>query len=456
MVLMAVRENALQLMNRQLPNGSSFFTRTLLREGFLLILVFGCFFLWTSGFRLAVFEPTGSVQVLRVACVFLLVFLFAILQIASAGRCFKRKYFWLIVGLLSLVITPSFVKIVLRYQLGFFELFRSMFLYAGFLLGPILMSVRTGKDFTTRLDRLLRGIALLSAFFLTILAAFPDLAQSVLVQTNERFGNIRLASPIEPLIVYSLLYSLVTLTKRGSWRLGLFRYFSISVFVWYFVAVAMGRRTIFALLITTLVYVFMVNRSAKKFVILGAFVWLLLAIGILARGIGGTLLGNVGQSFSTVVEEYSHNDGNVGIRLQGIGSFLAELPSTDYLGLGVVSRGAGAADPLMAGLQFDGYNPNDHGIFAVLYQFGVLGALYTGFLLIYVYRDLTKIRNVTAGPENPIATALLLYMVYATVSLQQIFWKESNCLWIGIVLFIVSDLKRLQKGTKPTVERAYE
>jgi len=149
------------------------------------------------------------------------------------------------------------------------------------------------------------------------------------------------------------------------------------------------------------------------------------------------ILDSIQSSFITATEEFQYGEGNVGIRVFGIEYYMNLFKESGYIGIGMYSNKLSSSDVFNLGREAFSYNPADHGIFAVLYQFGFPAIALTLIFLFHIFRDLKVIRFQGLPEHSPIAMAIHLYLVFSIIGLLAIFWKPVESLWVGIMLFLI-------------------
>lgn len=419
------------------------------RDTVLLLFVASVIFLWGNGFNLRLFDLSDRFKILQLAGLFLIVIATGLrMPFVSWNRYIRNYYFRAIVGLLSVALFPTFVNLVLVNGLSPIEVLRSGLMYAGLLIFIMLISCRTNSSFVAKLNAMIVGMSTTIVLSLIILSQFPAVADSLFVKTSERFGMIRLGwrtYGLGPMVLYSGLYSLVMCTKGE--RLTKSRVFYAVIFctyIWYYLVISMGRRTIFALLII-ICYYFLFHQSGirKLHAVLASLLFCILLLVVLQST---ALLDNVQSSYTSLLDDYKYGEGTLTIRLEGIRYYMNEFRETGYIGFGLASNRLPESDKVFVGRRYYWFNSNDHGIFAVLYQFGFLGIILTIMILFHIFRDLAIIRRRGSPEHQAIAMGIHLYLCFSIVALLQIFWKPSMSFWTGLMFFMVW---RMHEGIVP-------
>lgn len=402
---------------------------------FLAILIF----LWSNGFNLSIFDFSDRFNLLNLFGLLLIVFFAGHSMLFVSWKQYSRNYyFWCIVGMLATALFPTFVNLVIVKGLSPIEVLRSGLRYCGLFIFILLISCRTSSSFVAKLNALVLGIATVNVLSLIALSFFPAVADSLFVKTMERFGSIRLQifSVLTPMAQYAFCYALVIctkdvhLTKKKVFYLLLF-----GIYFWYFFVIALGRRTILALLMVISYYIVFHLRGRYKFRAIFALPFILLLFLVVPRST--VILDSIKSSYTSSVEEYQYGEGNVGIRVRGIDYYSHQFKESGYLGIGLGSNRLQLSDPYRLGMERYRYNSNDHGIFAVLYMFGFPGIVLTVIFLFHIFRDLAIIRRRGSPEHQSVAMAIHLFLVFSIVALLQIFWKPSLSLWTGLIFFMV-------------------
>ena len=239
------------------------------------------------------------------------------------------------------------------------------------------------------------------------------------------------AAGVGPMTQYAFCYALVMCTTSGRVTKSRVLYMVLcGAFLWYSFTIAMGRRAMLAMLVVVCYYLmFHLDATRKTRVALGGF-FLLVPLFLLVPQ-SRAMLDTIGSSYNSVIEESDQgDDSSVGVRLVGIRYYLNEWRSSAYLGLGHCTWASGVTGG-------PSYTSGDHGIFSVLYQFGVQGIILTFVILFRMFRDLRFIRRRGTPQHQAIAMAIGLYLVFSIVGLLQIFWKPVICFWTGLMFFMV-------------------
>lgn len=406
----------------------------------LLTFVAASIFLWSNGFDLRIFDLSDKFKSLTIAANFI------ILIVASISLIFKTQvryttnyYFLFIMAIFAAIFLPSFLNLVITSGLSFKELFRSGLFYSGIFIFVILIAYTRNPSTVIKLNSMIVTIISINVFAFIVLSFFPDLAKYILVKTLERYDRIRIgiASGLGPMLHYTFFYLLVMCAEGAqSLRRNILPYLlSFIALVWYIFAVEMGRRTIFAILAVTIYYLFIRMTRVKKIrmILLLPFIFSLFVIIPQSSIISDSIQ----SSFITATEEFQYGEGNVGIRVFGIEYYMNLFKESGFVGIGMFSNKLPGTDPLMTGAESFRYNPADHGIFAVLYQFGFPAIILTVIILLRIFRDLKLIRQHGLMAFRPIAIALHLYFIFSIIGLWAIFWKPIESFCIGIMFFMI-------------------
>jgi hypothetical protein len=412
---------------------------TIKRSSILLLFVAILIFLWSNGFDLPILAFSERFKILTIVADFIILTASGISIILSSKiRYTRNNYFLFIVLILCAVFFPTFINLVIFNGLSPLEIFRSGFFYSGLFIFIILIYYDVDYSFVNKLNTL--AIAIVSINVLVIVAAsfFPVLAEIVTVKTSVRFetARINIAKGLGSFAQYTFFYLLIMSIKIEQTPKKKLSYILLSgVYIFYFFFVSMSRRTIFALLGVLIYYIFFRLSGRRKIQIL--FVLLLFIALLFVIPKFETILGIIQSSYYTVAEEIQYGEGSAGVRIKGIEYFFNLFHQYGYIGIGLGSSRLPVTDPLFIGQEILNYNPGDHGIFAVLYQFGFPAIILTIIVLFHIFRDLKAVR-LQGMPEHwPIAMAIHLYLVFSIIGLLDIFWKPSQSLWPGIIFFMV-------------------
>ena len=418
------------------------------RDTVLLLFVASVIFLWGNRFNLRLFDLSDRFQILQLVGIFAIVIAtgFSMLFF-SWDRYYQNYYFWSIAGLFAVVLFPTFVNLVIVNDLSPIEVVRSGLLCCGFFIFILLISCRTNSSFVAKLNAMIVGMTAANVLFLIVLSNFPRIASSLFVNASSRFDRPTLwvAGGLQPMVVYSTFYLLAVCAKGGEMTkrrvLGILLF---GAYIWYLFTIAVGRRTIFALLVIMCYYwLFHLSAMRKTRAVLAL---LFLSVLLLAVPQLGTLMDVVRLSYTSSLEDYKTGEGNVTIRIDGIRYFMNEFRETGYIGFGLGSNRLPESDEVFFGRQYYRFNSNDHGIFTVLYQFGFLGIILTIMILFHIFRDLAIIRRRGSPEHQAIAMGIHLYLCFSIVALLQIFWKPSMSFWTGLMFFMVW---RMHEGIVP-------
>jgi len=409
------------------------------RDIILLLFVASMLFLWSNGFNLRLLELGDNFRIVKLVRIFMIVVAIGLSVLFARGaRYFQNYYFRSIIGLLLIVLFPTIFNSVIVYGLGLKEILLSGHAYCGFFIFILLISYRTDSAFVARLNTIVLAIATVSILSLILLSRFPAVADSIFVRSSERFDSTRLAvaGGLVSMVSYSTFYLLVMSTKATqATKSRIFYFLLFCAYVWYYFTVAMGRRTIFSLLIVMCYYGLFHLSTIRKMYAVSALVFfsvLLLSVPQLHP-----LVDNVRLSYTSSLEDHKIGKGTLTKRIDGIQYYLNEFRNTGYLGVGLISTHISEDNPLSRGRVVYRYNSGDHGILAVLYQFGFPAVVLTIIILFHIFRDLTIIRRRGSPEHQAIAMGIHLYLCFCIVALLQIFWKPMISFWTGLMFFMV-------------------
>lgn len=414
------------------------------RDEFLLSFVTFMVFLWSNGFNLRILDLSSKYQVLNLTAHFLLLLLICIrVPFVKKWIFLDNTYFYYLLIMVVVIFAPTSINLVVVNGLNFIEVLRSSFGYCGLLIFIVLISYRTSEQFVAKLNKRIYAIVTLNIIALIILSANPTLAESLLLNTMSRYDRIRLmiSAAIGSMPHFYFFYTLVMCKGAPSGREFRKYLLLLAVYVWYFLALDMSRRTILSLIVVTGLFYFL-NTSIKTKVKIIFVTAITLPVLWMTVPQFETLADAVVMSYLTSRSEYEGEEGNVGIRVDGIGYYFDMLVDSGYQGIGLYSNRLPDSDPYTHAISLLKYNPNDHGIFAVIYEYGVLGVAFTIYLLFATFRDLKTIKKHGLPEDKPIATAFSLYLIFNMMALLQIFWKPSLSIWTGILLFMIWKMRQ--------------
>ena len=415
-----------------------------LRTTLLLLFLLLVISFWSDGFGLRILTLSDRYSVLNIIASFTILIAAGISIIFTTKKEYSGNfYFWVIVWILILVFIPTYIYLVIINGLSTTEVLRASFEYSGLLIFIVLVAYRADSSFVIRINNIVIKLASIIVVALVALSFFPDLADSILVETSQRYDRIRLGAPkgLEAVVGYAFFYVLVMCTRADlDIQKKIPYYLLFFVYSWYFIAVAMGRRTIFALFAVVIFYFFTRLNRGQKIRLLFTLPFLFALIFAIPQS--ENLLDLIRLSFYTAVEEYQYGEGNVGIRLFGIEYYLDLFKQSGYIGIGMGSNRLSITNAYLWGMEQFRYNPNDHGIFTVLYQFGFPAIALTIFLLFRIFRDLKIVSLCGMTDHQAIAMAINLYLYFSIIGLLAIFWKPSESLWVGIMFFMVWRMRK--------------
>ena len=414
------------------------------RDTILLIFVGVTTFLWNNGFGLRIFDLSDRLEILNLAGLFLIVGAASLRMLfVSLETYFQNLYFRIILGILAAVLFPTFVNLVILKGLSPIEMFRSGLGYCGLFIFIVLVSYRASSSFVGKLNTMVFTICTANVLFLIAMSLLPALGEELLGRASVRFGRDRLSlgGGLGVMVQYSFCYALVVCgIGRQNIRRWAFDLLLFGAYLWYFIVISMGRRTIFTLLIVVCYYVLCHLDATRKVRALLVGLFFLPSLFLFLPQ-SAVLLDTIQLSYTSSVANYKSDDDTLGVRYDGIRYYLQELHNTGYIGMGLPSSRLSEDDPFLRGRREYHFNPGDHGIFAVLCQFGVVGILLTLLFLFIMFRDLSIIQRRGSPRHQAIAMAIHLYLVFCIVGLLQIFWKPMMTFWTGLMFFMVWRMK---------------
>lgn len=397
-----------------------------------LLLITGLLILlWSNGFELKVFHLSDRFAILLIAAVFILVGCTALrLPFLFTQGAFKNRYFCAIFGIFSIALFSIFFNSVLLGGHGLVEMPRQGFTYCGLLIFVFMLSCRTDSSFVPALNALILGICVINMLLIIGVSLFPGMIEELFVRTGTRLGSARLRSPLWPLFVYSILYCMVMCSNDARSNNSRLFYLTLFVlFMWYFLFIDMTRHTILGFIMVMGYYWLFHMKIGHKGIAI--FLTLVLLAGSLAFT-NVTVFDAIGSTFSSTIDGFRSNKGTIAHRIEGIYYYMDKFEDGGYIGIGPAKFSWTVLES-SAALH---YNPVDHGLFAVLYQFGFQAIVLTLVLLFMMFRDLRAVRRFGPKQYQPIAMAIWLYLLFVLIDLRQVYWRHQFALWTGIILFM--------------------
>lgn len=419
------------------------------RNKLLLLFVGLAILLRSRGFYLKALTLSEHFEVFMIAMVFLVAAAFVIRTPSILMKGVLKKFYSLaVLGIIAIAFFSIFINSVVIRGHSMLELPRQGFNYAALLICLVLISCRTDSAFVPNLNAVVVGINSVIVLLYVIVSFIPGLASSMFILVSSRFEAERLTSPLGAMVVYSFLYCLVMCTSGARSTKIRAIFFALFVFyLWYFLFVDMTRRYIIGLMIVAIFYwLFHLKIGRKAMTLIMAF--FLLTASLVFTNVGDAVFESVVNIFSSSIEDYQSNKGTVGGRIEGIKYYMNEFADGGFIGIGPgkFSLGADRSEDIP-------YNPSDHGLIAVLYQYGFQGIILTVIILYFMFRDLRAVCRHGPRQYQPIAMAIRLYLCFTIVALLQIYWKPSFALWVGIMLFMTWRMREEMRRNHSFVQK---
>lgn len=421
----------------------------------LLGLIFLVLFLWSNGFSFSYFDLSERFRLLQLIGMFSIVGL-SVLVILFKGwrKDYSNFYVMVLFGIIFCAVFPTFLYLVTFNGLSPVEVFRVTLLYPGLFIVIVLMSFRTRPDFVRRMARMLVITITIYVAFLLIISLSPQLAESMMQRTSERFEQTRitLRYGLAILGAFAFYYFLVkAFTTKGSIK---FLYIlAIGLFFLFHLTTSIGRRDVLSIIAVILYYwCFHISNIKRIYGILLVVVCIASLLFIPQFEVAKKTFQSI---FFTTSEDYVAKEGTIGVRLEGMKFNFQIFRESGYLGIGILSDRLPPTDPYYYGRVIYLFNPNDHGIFAVIYRFGPLGIFFTIIVLVRVYNDLKVIRKYGNYSQYQIAMAIHLVFVGELIGLSHIFWKPDNSYSFGLLFYMIwrmrKDVQDMHAGHQATL-----
>lgn len=406
-------------------------------------------FLWSEGFQLRILEFSERYTVLRIATVFLIV-VWVVIRTSFAGikPLFRNFYFRSILGLLAVVILPTFFTGTLLYGQGLDDVVRRpLFFYALFIFVP-LFYYPTDISTLKRLSAVIVIFGVSLAFFQSAFSFAPDIGKVILNNSAyipSRYGLTRMTvmSAMSPCVLYATLYLITSFSMRkNSILCGL----GLAILLYHLFFVFMSRRIILGLGIVLLLFCVFYPTVRKRLLSWGLLVLLLLLLSQSFVKFG--LIDIIKESAISIKDEMSGVDGTVGVRMRGIQYYWHEFQETWYVGIGLVSYVRGADTNVGIGITEYKFNPADQGIFSVILQFGFHALILTGVICYRMFRDLRYVTRYGISDLKMIALSIHLFLLLKIVTFSHIFLWHKQGLWWGLFFFMTWKMRDLVTSDK--------
>ena len=362
-------------------------------ENIKLLFITIIIFFWSNGFGFVFFDLNENSQILQLISFLIIVMTtFFIIFFSSEKNIFNNNYTSNLLKIILIVFFISLLNSTFGEGNDFYKTMLQMSPFIGFGILPILMSFNNNKYFVNRVNKLIVFITLIIVtIYFYIYMFYGNTIDSILATSSTRLESNRITIPIVTLFVYTLFYCFL---KVNSSR-GKEKYLYLIVFsclLLYHIFIDMGRRTLLGISITLLLYI-VINLNSRKMrnTILATFTIFILFISLFNLELNSSL----SLLFSSIS---SGESDTLSIRLEGIKYFMSQFENGNNLGLGLVER-----------IEELGFHSGDHGFFAVIYQFGVIGIILTISMLLKLYKDISFIKKFGGAEYKIIANAIRLF-----------------------------------------------
>ncbi len=404
--------------------------------------------------QIRMFEFSEKYSILKIVSVILIVLwaLYFIL-LYNDKSLFRNVYFRSILGLLVVAMIPTFFTGTLVYHQAISDVARRPLLFYALLIFVPLYYYPMNIEVAKKINLIIVVFGVLLAFFQSCFSFIPDIGKQVLADSayiTSRYGLVRMTvlSVMLPCVFYATFYLLVAFSlgkRRLLYLLG------IVIQFYYIFFVFMSRSAIFAVLLSCILICFFYVPLRRPILLIT--ISALLFCVLLELSNTKSPLSMVYDSVSSVVSETSNDDGNVGIRIDGIKYYWKEFQRTGYVGLGMVSRERMANTEVGIGMNEYSFNPADQGIFSVIIQFGFQGLILTGLICYRMMRDLKFVIKYSVSELTIITLAITVFLLYNIVSLSHIFLWHNQGIWWGLFFFLVWKLRVETEKNCPKKQR---
>jgi hypothetical protein len=408
----------------------------------LLGLIFLLLFMWSNGFGLSVFDLSDRFKVLQLISIFVIIALSALVIIFKGWRKVHSNFYVVVVfGIIFCAMFPTFLYLVVLRGLSPIEVFRVTLPYSGLFIVVILMSFRTRSEFVERLTWM--SVITVTAYvtILLLLSLFPDIADDMIQKTSERYGHTRISLQygLNVLGIFAFFFFLVkAFSVKGSKKNVYIS--AVVLFLLFHLTTSIGRRDILSIFVVVLYYWLFYLSNIKKIYGVLLVIFFISSIWFVpqfekARKIFPSILHSTSEDFAT-------KEGTIGVRMEGIKFNFQIFRDTGYLGVGILSDRLQSNDPYYYGREIFRFNPNDHGLFAVIYRFGPLGVIFTFVVLVRIFKDLNIIRRYGAYQQQHIAMAIHLVLVNDLVGFTHVFWKPLQSFVYGLLFYMIWRMRK--------------
>lgn len=260
--------------------------------------------------------------------------------------------------------------------------------------------------------------------------------------SGERVGNVRINS-FWFMTTWMYFYALVATKFSRNFKERLPYYFVLFIISYQLFFVNMGRQLTVMILLTTLVFISKLPTRSRFIVIC------LLIVTFIAGGLLRFMPSSYSPNYffnkiiqQTIYEAEQRDKGSIGVRISGIKYFYPYFEKTSYLGMGLMSS-TYKNSPVSFGLS-KGYNFADFGMVSTVYRFGIFAVLLIFFLLRKIYKDVKQVTKLSDEPQIKKIAESIAYLFLCMIILlpsSTIFFKESEVLFYGILLYIIYKLR---------------
>jgi hypothetical protein len=395
---------------------------------FIAIIIF----FWTNGLGFVFFNLNENFKILQLISLVVMTTVFTVM-FSSKKNILSNYYTSNLLKIVLIVFSISLFNSAFGNGNDFYRATVQMLPFIGFLILPILMNFNNNKYFVNRVNKL---IVLISLIVIVVYSFsyyfFGDSIDLIFVSHSTRLGINRVTNPISTLSIYTLFYCFLKLNYvRGKEKYLYLTTFSTIIF--YYVFIDMGRRSLIAISITLLLYIFM-NLNKRK--LRNSILYILSTIILFIYLFNLEFNSSISRLFSSI---FTEEIDTLLVRIDGIKYFMLQFEISNYLGIGLVERVAKL-----------GFHSGDHGFFAVIYQFGVIGIIFTISILFKLFKDISFIKKFGDTEYKIIADAIMLFFIFNIFAFLQIFWNQRISIYTGMILFMTWQMKKNILDTKKT------
>ncbi len=419
------------------------------RNKLLILFTALLIFLWSEGFQLRTLQFSERYAVLRIVSVFLIV-LWAAIRTSFAGikPLFRNFYFRSILGLLAVVMLPTFFTGTLLYGQGLDEVVRRpLFFYGLFIFVP-LFYYPTDISTLKRLSAVIVVFGVSLALFQSAFSFVPDIGKVILTDNAYIFSRfeltrMRVMSAMVPCVLYATFYLISSFSMRKN---SILCALGLVILLYYIFFVYMARSAIFGLGIVWLLSCVFYQSVRRRLLSWGLLFFLLLILSQSFMKFG--VIDIIKESAISIKDEIAGVEGTVGTRMRGIEYYWHEFQETWYVGIGMVSSVRGVDTSVGIGMTEYKFNPADQGIFSVILQFGFQALILTGVICYRMFRDLRYVTRYGISDLKLIALSVQLFLLFQIVTFSHIFLWYWVGIWWGIFFYITWKMRDLVTSDK--------